>query len=437
MEVWDKRTVKSLLLPGGALLAASVMVLEGKLLPISAAASDSFYFAVFGAGILLAWRFHTSRVLFATISILLAHRAIEFFSAGRVSSLGPGRIALEAIAFLLPVNFMVASLVRERGLTIHWASSHAVILFCESVLLAVICRPGSVHGPALLHASLLWRALFLWTTLPQLGVLSFGVGFGVLLLRFLSYRQPLGSGLLWALAAAFLSLQAGGVGRVADAYMATAGLILLASILEDSYVLAYYDELTRLPSRRAYKEALLRLVEPYTIASVDIDHFKSFNDTYGHETGDQVLRLVAGKLAGVAGGGTAFRVGGEEFSILFSATTTREVVEHLEGLRRAIAEAAFHVRATPERREAPVRNADRRAASRRRAQRTPMPPAEQTLSVTVSIGVAESKANKGAVEQVIEAADRALYKAKREGRNRVEVAGRRGARGANVGRITA
>jgi diguanylate cyclase (GGDEF)-like protein len=66
-----------------------------------------------------------------------------------------------------------------------------------------------------------------------------------------------------------------------------------------------------------------------------------------------------------------------------------------------------------------------------------MPPAEQTLSVTVSIGVAESKANKGAVEQVIEAADRALYKAKREGRNRVEVAGRRGARGANVGRITA
>jgi diguanylate cyclase (GGDEF)-like protein len=247
----------------------------------------------------------------------------------------------------------------------------------------------------------------------------------------------MGSGLLWALAAAFLSLQRGGVGKVADAYMATAGLILLASILEDSYVLAYYDELTRLPSRRAYKEALLRLVEPYTIAAVDIDHFKSFNDTHGHETGDQVLRLVAAKLAGVTGGGEAFRVGGEEFSILFSGRSATEVVEHLERLRRVIAEADFHLRAIPERREAPVRNADRRAASRRRPRRASKLSADQTLSVTVSIGVAESKANKGAVEGVIEAADRALYKAKREGRNRVEVAGRSRARGASPGRITA
>ena len=86
--------------------------------PISAAAVDFYYYSVFAAGILLAWRFHSSRVLFALITLLLAHRAIEFFSAGRAVSIGPGRIAFEAIAFLLPINFIVFSLVRERGLAI-------------------------------------------------------------------------------------------------------------------------------------------------------------------------------------------------------------------------------------------------------------------------------------------------------------------------------
>jgi len=63
-------------------------------------------------------------------------------------------------------------------------------------------------------------------------------------------------------------------------------------MVETSYLLAYHDELTALPSRRAFHEALLRLQPPYSIAMVDIDHFKRCNDTYGHDTGDEVLRLV-------------------------------------------------------------------------------------------------------------------------------------------------
>ena len=102
------------------------------------------------------------------------------------------------------------------------------------------------------------------------------------------------------------------------------------SIIENSYLLAYHDELTTLPSRRAFNDALLRLQDPYSIAVVDIDHFKRFNDTYGHDTGDQVLRLVAAGLSRVTGGGQAYRCGGEEFKILFPGKTTAEVVEHLE-----------------------------------------------------------------------------------------------------------
>ena len=242
--------------------------------------------------------------------------------------------------------------------------------------------------------------------------------------RFLLYRKPVESGLLWSLAAVFLSLQTGGVGKIASAYIATAGLILASSIIENSYVLAYHDELTGLPSRRAYNDTLLSLKEPYAVAVVDIDHFKNFNDTYGHDIGDQVLRMVAGRLAQVNGGGEAFRVGGEEFSILFAGKSMKEVVEHLELLRGTVETSTFRVRGVPDRRRSPARVADRRAPARRKTSRkVPVERVDGLLSVTISIGVAEPNPKLQEVEQVVMAADKALYKAKNAGRNRVEMAG--------------
>ena len=256
--------------------------------------------------------------------------------------------------------------------------------------------------------------------------------------------------------AAFLSFQVGAVGPAATAYVATAGLILISSIIENSYLLAYHDELTTLPARRAFNDALFHLEEPYAVAVVDIDHFKKFNDTYGHETGDQVLRMVAGKLAGVTGGGRAYRVGGEEFSILFPGKTAKDAMPHLELLRSVIEVSTFRVRAGQERRRAPearrqssgqavqtqdsrgrtdFRGQDRRSSERRtQARRATAPrrttrtarPSDETpsaeISVTVSIGVAEPRARIRAVEDVIQAADQALYRAKQSGRNRVEFA---------------
>jgi diguanylate cyclase (GGDEF)-like protein len=296
-------------------------------------------------------------------------------------------------------------------------------------------------------------------------VLAFAAAFGTLLVRFLLYRQPTESGLLWALVATFLSFQAGAAGPAATAYVATAGLILISSIIENSYLLAYHDELTTLPARRAFNDALFHLEEPYAVAVVDIDHFKKFNDTYGHETGDQVLRMVAGKLAGITGGGRAYRVGGEEFSILFPGKTAKDAMPHLELLRSVIEVSTFRVRAGQERRRAPearrqtsgqgaqtpdsrspdsrspdfrgpdFRGQDRRSSERRtharrataprRTTRTARPSDEAPsaeISVTVSIGVAEPKARVRAVEDVIQAADQALYRAKQSGRNRVEFA---------------
>ncbi len=419
-------TLKSLLLPGGVLLAA-VVLLNGGFISIAPAAIDFYFYAAFAAGVALALRFHSSRVLFTLIVLFLAERAVSFFSGGHVVSIGPGRIAFEAIAFLLPLNFIAISFVRERGLGVPAIMPHVGVLFLESVFIAILCRPGATASPALLHAALLNRSLFHWTRIPQLALFVFVVTLAVLLARYVRSHKPLEAGLFWSLAATLLALQSSsGVGRMATAYWATAGLLLITSIIENTYVLAYHDELTSLPARRAYNETLLRLEAPYCVAVVDIDHFKKFNDTYGHDTGDQVLRMVAAGLARVTAGGQAFRVGGEEFSILFPGKTMKEVVPHLESLRALIEGSKFRVRGAPERRSAPRgsgrRMEDKKSIACRRRLPHVAPESISDLSVTVSIGVAEPGTRMQEVEQVIQLADKALYRAKKAGRNRVETA---------------
>jgi diguanylate cyclase (GGDEF)-like protein len=243
---------------------------------------------------------------------------------------------------------------------------------------------------------------------------------GLLLFRLLEFQKAIDNGMLWSLLAAAIGLNAGGTGKIPTAYFGVAGFILAGAIIENSYSLAYQDELTGLRSRRSFNDALLQLKAPYAIAAVDIDHFKSINDSYGHDTGDQVLRLVASRLNGLTGGGKAFRVGGEEFTILYSGRTAKDVMDSLELLRMNIESTSFQVRTTADRRKTP-RESDRRSAPGVRSKGI-LRPAGGPLTVTVSIGVAESQ-SKRSVEDIIKEADKALYRAKQGGRNRIEVAG--------------
>jgi len=279
----------------------------------------------------------------------------------------------------------------------------------------VFARPDQPDW-ALLHLSLI-RPYHLRLTQPAL--LMFLIAFGVFLYRVLRFGKAIDHGMFWSLLTACIGLEVGGASRSGIAYFAIAGLILASSIVESSYSLAYRDELTGLHSRRAFNDATASLKPPYAVAVVDIDHFKSINDTYGHDTGDQVLRMVAARLANVSGGGHAYRVGGEEFTILFPGRGAQDVFQPLEMLRMNIESCSFRLRRGEDRRKTP-RDTDRRAAPGRKAKPT-KPATSGALSVTVSIGIAESKPRAG-VEQVIESADKALYVAKQGGRNRIEVA---------------
>lgn len=431
MTAWNNPALKSLFVPGGVLLLASALLLQGGLVAVPVAALRSWYFAAFVAGILLALRFQSSRVLMALITLLLADRAVAFFAGHHGISTGPGRAAFELIALLLPLNFILLAVARERGFIFPQISAALALLFAESVLVTLLAQPETKTPPAFLHYSLVDHRLLGWTRIPQLALLAFVIAFVILLFRSLAYRKPVESGLFWALAAAFLAWQTGALGRTATGCLASAALILVTAIVETSYLMAFHDELTALPARRAFHQALPGLPETYAIAVVDIDHFKRFNDTYGHQTGDQVLRMVAARLARVGGGGRAFRVGGEEFTILFPGKSAREAAPHLEALRAEIESSTFRVRGETDRRVVPRGSDRRRATARRRSSRVAgMAEADGHVAVTVSIGVAECSPHQREPEQAMRAADKALYRAKQAGRNRLELASSSRLRGA-------
>lgn len=424
MDLRHNGTFRSLL-PGGILLAIAAGVIQSGLLRNFGVAVDFFYYTAFAAGLLLAWRFHSSRVFSALVLIFLAQRVIEFFSQGRTPLTGPGLTSLEAISFLLPLNLAVLAVIRDRAVSIDAAAPRLLVLFVESVFVAVICRPAPSAGGKLFHGAVASPSWFSWTSIPQISLLVFLSAFVFLIVRTVLRPKPVESGFAWALAASFVALNANGVGSTARAYIATAAIILIVSIVETSYVMAYHDELTGLPSRRAFNDATVLLDTPYTVAEVDIDHFKSVNDTYGHETGDEVLCMVASKLAHVTGGGQAFRVGGEEFTILFPGKSSFDILADLELLRARIERSPFQLRRHPDRRSS-ARGPDRRTAAAKKKIQRPQSKRLSTpstaLTVTVSIGVAEPSADHQNFEAVLKLADEALYAAKRGGRNRVEVA---------------
>jgi diguanylate cyclase (GGDEF)-like protein len=434
--------------PGGLLLALTAALVNSSFFAQVAPSLGFYYVAVFAAGMLLAWRFNSSRALFSLLVLLLAHRAVEFFSAGPLLS-GPGRMAVALAAVLVPLNFMLFAQMRERGLIMAGIIPRFGVLFFESVAFAVLCRPE--NSPAVTHEGA--------DAIPSWILLSFAAAIALFVQRFLQTHKPIEPGFAWSVAAVFLWLKFAPVGKMADAYVAAAALILAASLIETSYVLAYHDELTGIRGRRAFNESLLSLDQQYAIAIVDIDHFKKFNDTYGHDVGDQVLCMVASHLAQVRGDGQAFRCGGEEFAIVFRNRSAQEAFEHLDKLRQVIEKSTFQVRGSDRRAEKSAEKSgeavsekssgsgserrtgtgrsDRRRTVKNKAaassskggplrpssrEQSPATQFPDRLSVTVSIGVAEPSTRNRQPEQVIQSADQALYRAKNKGRNRVELA---------------
>ena len=185
------------------------------------------------------------------------------------------------------------------------------------------------------------------------------------------------------------------------------GLVFLYALYRMYWEKVYIDELTGIPNRRAFDEYLKKLGRKYAIAMIDIDHFKKFNDTFGHTEGDNVLRFVAKHIEDEADG-HVFRYGGEEFSVIYRGVHTKNIMKTLDFMRDDLASKIFYLRTSEEIRKSKTKKDRKNTRSYKK-----------TAKVTISIGLSHKTPSKKEPQDVIMKADKALYKAKDNGRNQV------------------
>jgi diguanylate cyclase (GGDEF)-like protein len=369
-------------------------------------------------GAIIGWRFNRSRLVFSMAMLVIGH----WLLLGPASSIKPGTVAeigFMTYAFLFPIGFVTLSLLHERGLLSRLGLIRALAFAAVGGITVAIVGAhfwlmddvaGDVHNwvRLILSLHLVPQAYLPQTAIPALALVAFGAAAMFFVLRLVALgNPPLESGALGALVAVGLALHFAGDAPTGSVFFTTAVTTLLIAAIQDGYRLAFHDELTGLPGRRALMNETMKLGHRYAIAMLDVDHFKKFNDTYGHDVGDQVLRMVASRMERVSGGGKPFRYGGEEFTIVFSGKSTEEAVEHLDSLRRNIKDSGFTIRSKDRKRKSAGSRSNGKAKNGRK------------VSVTISIGVAQRSDKDSSPDTVIQAADKALYRAKNGGRNRV------------------
>lgn len=360
----------------------------------------------------------------------LVQPSVYGFTAGEI---GLMHICLWLMTALLSLLFARSRAITVGFLTVAFSFGLPPLLgleyhgstLCLAFLAAGVCLIAAPEKKALKASSLIWSglALIFAVGLVTVGELYGHTSFNILALGValwgvvtLALRSAKGGGKAESLmmssvvGAAF----AGWTYGLGPEFLSLAGfrflqlmsiLPCLVSVVEHSFRLAYIDELTEIPGRRALVEDMQDTGQVFTLAMLDVDHFKKFNDTHGHEVGDHVLRMVAARIATVGEGGTAYRYGGEEFTVVFPGKTVEQVEPELERLRTLVEGSPLVLRS-------PDRPKQKPKALKKRGKKQP------SVSVTVSIGAA-TRTRDEHWERVMKRADQALYKAKENGRNQV------------------
>ena len=368
------------------------------------------------AGAVMGWRLHRTRGSFVLLCLGIAGAVYAGLLTGGVDDGPTGQVIYAALAILLPLNLAVFPFLAEKGLFTGAGVNRLGLILLQMLVIAFIGAEGEAEGTLVLqkaaaevlHFRILHHDYDYWSYLPQPAILVFAIAAPVLLVRAVKVRQPMEAGYLIALVSAFLALHQVGQGSAPPALLLGGIAAMIAALFQESYHMAFRDELTGLPARRALMADLRNLGDDYALAMGDIDKFKSFNDTYGHDVGDQVLRMVAQKLATVGGGGRAYRYGGEEFTIVFPGKTAKEAAPFLDEVRQTIEAARFRIRAGIDRRDEATAKASAHNG--------------EIVQVTISLGVAHPRGDRPDIEAVMKAADVALYASKDGGRNRVTAA---------------
>ena len=401
---WRKGLI---LLPGGILAALGLLFVHTDVWAgWSAGTLQILPYGIWVAGAALGILFHRTRLVLGMLLLGLAEAFLSGVFPGLELEDETRQVLRNAVTVLLPLNFLWLTWIGESTLLSLKGAWRIGLIGVQIPLFLLLYRlyPAGVtlwfdSGPGTALQDGLWG-------LSGMGLVAIALAATSILISVALRMDALDVGFFWALILFVVALAAPELGVETSLTLCLAGLVLVLSGLQISHRMAYRDELTGLPARRALREQARGLGSRYALAMVDIDHFKKVNDRHGHDVGDQVLRMMASHMARIKGGGKPFRFGGEEFTVIFPGKTIKDARPHVEALRKSIEDARFALRGKDRPKTKPEVATKPRKTGR-------------TLQITISAGMAERSDKAPTFDAVLKAADKALYRAKRGGRNRV------------------
>jgi diguanylate cyclase (GGDEF)-like protein len=300
---------------------------------------------------------------------------------------------LAILPLLLPINLILWSWLPDKGINASLYNLFISLLFFLQLALIYFVMDSL---PVQLIEKLNTGAQIEFINMPTLVVVALILGWLVIVFRnaYLDTISVIDRAIVFILILLTVAINQMHQPYVLAWLSSVSALLILIAIIFDSHKIAYTDQLTGVPSRRALLESFLALGRKYAVSMMDIDHFKKFNDTYGHDVGDKVLIIVANELSKISVG-KVYRFGGEEFTIVFARKSAEEVEHALETVRKNIEAVKLDFIDTGKKKTKP--------------------------KITVSFGLAEKSKQHKKPEEVLKSADEALYKAKKAGRNRTVI----------------
>ncbi|WP_455757211.1 diguanylate cyclase domain-containing protein [Sulfurimonas sp.] len=332
----------------------------------------------------VSWHFNRNRFIFIIIPLVLMQVGFKYLGVDKATLL----YIFTSIVF--PLHLLIFLVLKERGLFSIWGIMKILFFVFEIAIVLYF-----IYFPHAIIKEFIDIKIFASSMYP-LKDISVVIGIAVvfvltMLVMFNRYLVYNSSFLIIAISF-YSGLYFLKTPHANEISLLAISVVIFALLIRESYRLAFYDELTELPGRRALVEDMAKLGMKYSFAMIDIDFFKKFNDTYGHDTGDDVLKMVATKLSEVTGGGKAYRYGGEEFVILFPSVERDQAFVHTDLVRDIVSKSAFVVR--------------NKKGSKK-------------IFVNISAGLVQNSSKDKDPFATMKRADNALYKAKKAGRNQV------------------
>jgi diguanylate cyclase (GGDEF)-like protein len=386
---------------------------------ISARSTDAFlaWMPYWGLALLgfLGLQLNQTRILAAALWIVGTYFLFRQPSFFQGAGLSPVR-CLEILGTSFPFSLCLLFSFKESRLFSSETLFRFLLAFLPPAFLTALLSVDPAGFQALLYWDL--GAVSHWCRVPQLG----WIGAAVLILYFLNWKEPKTRLFLGAMACGLLGFDFA-LHESLEAYLnpfaplplvpvVLSFLALTAVLLHSTFYLhwnrVYLDPLTGIPNRQALEDRLHTLTGRFTLAMMDIDHFKHFNDAYGHEEGDNVLRMVAQHLQEHLGE-RAFRYGGEEFCAVFDGLEGPEAFKLADAMREKLAGRKFVIRKKLRQKGESASKKGEKASSK-------------DVHITLSVGLACPDKKHPTYAEVLTWADQCLYEAKEKGRNRAILA---------------